>query len=184
MLDVLVRVLDHHDRRIDHGADGDGDTAQAHDVGGQPDGAHRQQRQQHGQGERQHGDQRAAEVEEEDDADEADDEALFDQLLAQGGHRVLDQRGAVVGDDQLHPLGERGSDGLADRPLDPLEHVVDALAKADDDDASGGVAQAVVVHHAPADVGTDLHVTHVADADRRPVLLGPQADLLDVMRPP
>ena len=32
-LQVLVRVLDHHDGRVDHRADGDGDAAQAHDVG-------------------------------------------------------------------------------------------------------------------------------------------------------
>ena len=33
LLDVLVHVFDHHDRRIDHRADGDRDTAQRHDVG-------------------------------------------------------------------------------------------------------------------------------------------------------
>ena len=31
-LEVLVRVLDQHDRGIDHGADRDRDTAEAHDV--------------------------------------------------------------------------------------------------------------------------------------------------------
>ena len=31
-LDLLVRVLDHDDRGIDHGADGDRDTAERHDV--------------------------------------------------------------------------------------------------------------------------------------------------------
>lgn len=30
---VLVGVLDHHDRRIDHRTDGNGDAAEAHDVG-------------------------------------------------------------------------------------------------------------------------------------------------------
>ena len=32
-LQMLVRVLDHDDRGVDHGADGDGDAAEAHDVG-------------------------------------------------------------------------------------------------------------------------------------------------------
>src|SRR3546814_10209441 len=32
-LKVLVRILDHHDRRINHRADRDGDAAQRHDVG-------------------------------------------------------------------------------------------------------------------------------------------------------
>ena len=32
-LDVLVRVLDHHHRGIDHRANGDRDPAERHDVG-------------------------------------------------------------------------------------------------------------------------------------------------------
>ena len=40
MLEVLVGVLDHDDRGVDHGPDGDGDPAQAHDVGAQADVAH------------------------------------------------------------------------------------------------------------------------------------------------
>ena len=32
-LDVLVRVLDHHDCGIDHRSDGNGDPAERHDVG-------------------------------------------------------------------------------------------------------------------------------------------------------
>ncbi|MNX98826.1 hypothetical protein D3C86_1312470 [compost metagenome] len=32
-LNLLVGVLDHHHGGIDHGADGDGDSAQGHDVG-------------------------------------------------------------------------------------------------------------------------------------------------------
>ena len=79
---VLVRVLDHDDGGVDHGADGDGDAAEAHDVGSQPDAAHGQERQQHGQGQGQYGDQCAAEMEQEDDDDQADDEALFNELPA------------------------------------------------------------------------------------------------------
>ena len=46
-LEVLVGVLDHHDRGIDHGADRDRDAAQAHDVGGEPEALHRDEREQH-----------------------------------------------------------------------------------------------------------------------------------------
>ncbi len=35
-LHVLVDVLDHHDGTIHHGADGDGDAAEGHDVGVDP----------------------------------------------------------------------------------------------------------------------------------------------------
>jgi len=36
LLQVLVRVFNHHHRGIDHGTDGDGDAAQRHDVGVHP----------------------------------------------------------------------------------------------------------------------------------------------------
>ncbi len=39
-LEVLVHVLDHHDRGVDHGADGDRDAAERHDVGADADPAH------------------------------------------------------------------------------------------------------------------------------------------------
>ncbi len=39
-LQVLVRVLDHDDGRVDHSADGDGDAAQAHDVRREPQRVH------------------------------------------------------------------------------------------------------------------------------------------------
>ena len=35
-LEPLMRVLDHDDGGIDHRADGDGDAAEAHDVGAEP----------------------------------------------------------------------------------------------------------------------------------------------------
>ena len=39
-LEMLVGVLDHDDRGVDHGADGDGDAAEAHDVGAQAQQVH------------------------------------------------------------------------------------------------------------------------------------------------
>ena len=110
MLDVLVGIFDHDDGGVHHGADGNGDAAQAHDVAGQPNTLHRQQGEQHGQRQSQNGDQGAAEVEQKDEADQADDDAFFDQLLAQVGDRVLDQLGTVVDDLGLHPLRKRFTD--------------------------------------------------------------------------
>ena len=179
-LDVRVSVLDHDDRSVDHDPDGDGDAAQTHDIGGQVDSPHGHESQQHGQRQGQHGDQGAAKVEQEHDDHQADDDRLFDELSAEGGHRRLDQWGAVVGNDQFHAFGQRGLDLVLNGPLDALENVVGVLAEADDDDASGNIAQAVVIHHASANVRADLHDTHVAHADGGAVRLGPQGDLLDV----
>ncbi len=49
---MLVRVLHHHDRGIDHRADRDGDSAQRHDVGVDPLDAHDDERRQHAERER------------------------------------------------------------------------------------------------------------------------------------
>ena len=83
MLQRLVRVLDHDDRRIDHRADGDGDAAERHDVRGKPEPEHRQEREDDRDRQRDDRDQRRADVPEENDADQRDDDALLDQLFAQ-----------------------------------------------------------------------------------------------------
>src|SRR3546814_19229941 len=46
-LNLLVGVLDHYHRGIDHGADGDGDPAQGHDVGVDPLVTHNDEGNQH-----------------------------------------------------------------------------------------------------------------------------------------
>ena len=44
MFEEFVRVLDHDDGRVHHRADGDGDAAQRHDVRGEAQPIHRQER--------------------------------------------------------------------------------------------------------------------------------------------
>ena len=41
-VEMFVRILNHHNRRIDHHTDGDGDAAQTHDIGVDADEIHRQ----------------------------------------------------------------------------------------------------------------------------------------------
>ena len=50
MFELLVRIFDHDDRRIHHGADGDGDAAQGHDIGGQMESKHGQEGNDNGNG--------------------------------------------------------------------------------------------------------------------------------------
>jgi hypothetical protein len=62
MIQMLVRVLDHDDRAVDHHADGDRDAAQAHDVGVDAEQVHHQQADEHAAGNDEDGDQFAAGV--------------------------------------------------------------------------------------------------------------------------
>jgi hypothetical protein len=82
-LELLVRVLDHHHRRVDHRADGDRDAAQRHDVGVDALVAHHQEGGQDAQRQRDDGHQRRAQMPEEEHADRGDDEELLDQLEAE-----------------------------------------------------------------------------------------------------
>ena len=56
-LKMLVRVLDHDDRRVDHRADRDGDAAKAHDVRAEAERLHRGKCHQHADRQHQDGDQ-------------------------------------------------------------------------------------------------------------------------------
>ena len=118
------------------------------------------------EGQREDRDQGAAEVPEEDDADERDDDRLLDQLLLEVVDRALDQVGAVVGGDELDALGERGLDPLLDRLLDVLDDAVGVDAVADDHDPARDVALAVQLGHSPAHLRPEVHARDVLDEDR------------------
>ena len=83
---MLVRVLDHHDRRIDHRADRNGDPAKRHDVGVHALEAHHQKGCQNTQRQGHHGDQRRAGVPQKQQAHERNDDEFLDQL----GGEVID----------------------------------------------------------------------------------------------
>ena len=73
-LKMLVHVLDHHDRSINHRSDRDGNTAKAHDVRPEPKGAHRDEGHQNADRQGQNCHQSAADMQQEHDGDQGDDE--------------------------------------------------------------------------------------------------------------
>jgi hypothetical protein len=78
-LQVLMGVLDHHDGGVDHGADGNGNASQTHQIGVHAQRAHGDESDQHADRQHQDGDQGAAHVHQEDDADQRDDDRLLNQ---------------------------------------------------------------------------------------------------------
>ena len=128
-LQMLVRVLDHHDRAVDHGADGNRDAAKAHDVGAKAEPAHGGER--HQDADRQHEDRhkRAADVQKEDDAHQRDDGALLEERMLQGIDGRIDEVGAVVDRNDVRALGQaRGQ--LRDALLDVVDHIESIEAEA------------------------------------------------------
>ena len=115
-LDMLVRILDHHDRGIDHRADRDRDPAERHDIRVDPLDAHHDQRDHDPERQRDDRDERRADVPKEQPAHEADDDELLDQLAVEILDRAIDQRRPVIGRNDLdagrQALGKFGKLGL------------------------------------------------------------------------
>ncbi len=93
---VLVRVLDHHDGGVDHRPDGDGDAAQAHDIGVDAERPHADEGGEDGDRQHQDGDQRRAQMQQENDADQRDDQAFLGQRALQRVDGAVDQFRAVI----------------------------------------------------------------------------------------
>ncbi|MCY1291972.1 hypothetical protein D9M70_411790 [compost metagenome] len=163
--DALVGVFDHHHRRVDHGADGDGDPAEGHDVGVDALVAHDRECDQHPYRQRDDGDHGRAQVPEERGADQGDDDELLDQLLAQVEHGPLDQLAAVVGGDDLNAVGEAFLQ-LFELGLHGGDGVAGILAAAQDHHAADGFPFAIEFGNAPSHLRSELDGRHIAQRDR------------------
>ncbi len=164
-LQVFVGVLDHDDGRVHHGPDGDGDAAQGHDVGIDALVTHDDEGGQHPQRQADDGDQTRAQVKQEHQGHQGDHDELLDELVLEVRHRPQDERGAVVGGDDLHPLGETRLQ-LPELLLHCRDGGQRVLPVAHHDDAAGDLALAVQVRHHPAQLRTHLYARQVAQQHR------------------
>jgi hypothetical protein len=88
---MLVGILDHHHRCIDHRADRNRDTAQRQDVGIESLCAHHDERDQDAKRQGEDRDERRTGVPEEEAADERNDHELLSKLFAEIVDRAVDQ---------------------------------------------------------------------------------------------
>ena len=110
---MLVRILDHDNGAIDHGADGNGDAAEAHDVGAKAEPAHGGEGQENAHGQHENGDKRTADMQQENDADQRNNGAFFQERMLQGVDRRINQVRAVVDGHDVRPLRQaRGQFGM------------------------------------------------------------------------
>ncbi|MGY4504453.1 hypothetical protein ACVWYH_008410 [Bradyrhizobium sp. GM24.11] len=181
-LQVLVCVFDHDDCGVDHGADGDGDAAQAHDVGADSEQLHRSER--HKDPDRQHQDrdQRAADMQQEDDADERDDEAFLEQRMLERVDGRVDEMRPVVDRHDLDGFGQAGRD-LLEPLLDVFDDVERVHAEALQHDAAGDLSLAVQFRDTSPLVRTEFDPGDVPQQDRRPtvVLEHDVAEIVDAL---
>src|SRR6266446_7868897 len=162
---MLVGILDHDDRGIDHRADGNGDTTEAHDVRAQTQHVHAEVGDQHSDRQRDDGDQRTTHMQEEHDADEGDDGALLDQRPPKRVDCAVDEVGAVVDRFDGHALGKTRCD-LREAILDVADHGERILAEPLKHDARNDLAFPVHLGDATTFVRREFDPGHVLEQHR------------------
>ncbi len=93
---VLVSVLHHDDRAVDHHADGNGDTAQTHDVGTHPQKIKHGKARDHAAWNDDDGDQTASSVEQKKHTHQRHDDHLFGERIGKGVDSAVDEVIAVI----------------------------------------------------------------------------------------
>ncbi|MNF46121.1 hypothetical protein D3C84_272750 [compost metagenome] len=179
-LHVLVDVLDHHDSAIHHGADGDGDASQRHDVGVDPLQVHHDKGGQDGDGQGDDHHQGRAQVEQEGEANQHHHRELLQQLAGEIIDGALDKIGSVVDGDDLHPFRQAAFE-LCEPFLDPVYGVLGVLAETHDDDATDHFPFAVELGDAASTLGAGDHIRHVTQQQRGAAYIGTERDLLQIL---
>ena len=169
MLQFLVCLLDYDDSGVNHGSDGNGDSAQRHDVGRQPHRLHRNEGQNNRDRNGDDGDDRAREMPQEDQDDQTDDEQLFHQRVLKILDRAVDQLRAVIGVYKLQPR-RQGRLNITDPCLDALNHLLSILAEAHDHDAANRLPFAIQFADAASHVRPECNRRYVADPHWRTAL--------------
>ena len=167
-LQMLVGVLHHDDARIHHGADGDGDASQTHDVGVDPQPPHADKGRQHSHRQHQDRHQSAAQMEQKQGTDQRHYAALLQQGALEGGNGPLDERRSIIGGDYLHPLRQGALQGNQ-LLLDPIDHLQGILASARHHYAGDHLTLAVQLGETTPLIGGDLHPRHILDTHRHAV---------------
>ena len=177
---VLVGILDEHDGPVHHGADGDGDPAQGHDIGIDPHPAHGEKGDEDADGQGNDRHQGGARVEQEQHANQAHHDELLKQFLLEVVYRALDEIAPVVHSHDLDALGQPLFQflQLGAHPLDGRQGV---LAKAHDDHAAGHFALAIEVHQPTAQFRPQLDIGHVAQAYGRAVRVDAHRNIVDIV---
>src|SRR5258708_1930873 len=101
---MLMGVLYHDDGTVDHRADRNRDTSQAHDV--RADAAHLHGGENHPDANRQHydRDESTTHVQQDHDADERNDDAFLGERSLQRLDRIVNEIGTVIDRDDLDAL--------------------------------------------------------------------------------
>ena len=178
-----VRVFDHDDAGVDHGADRDRDPAQRHDVQRQPLQPHNDHREQDPHRKGDYGHQTAPQVGQKQQTHETHDQHLLSKTEPDAADSAIDQRRAVIGDLQLDALGQARTD-LLQPGLHIPDHAPGVGSEPHDHDPAHRLPFPVPLGQPAAALRPDAHPRHVLQQDRRAVRTHPESDPADVVQRP
>ena len=148
LVNMLVRILDHDNRRVHHGPNRDCYPSQRHDVGVDALQMHDDKRQEHRHGQRNDGHERTAEMQQEQQDHQRHHDGLFQQLVLQVADGALDEVRAVVCRDDFHVLGQAGFQAI-ELGLDGLDDLTCIFAGTHHNDAADHFAFAIKISDTP-----------------------------------
>ena len=176
--EMLVHVLDHDDGGVDHRADGDGNAAQAHDVGADAKSMDADEGHQYADWQHDDRHQRATHMQQEDDAHQRNDQRFLQQRAFKVGDGATNQFGTVI--HRLDPDAIRQVAGdFSDAGLQAFDHCQRALPIARHGNPGNSFAFAVEFADATSLFRAKLDVGDVAQKHRR-ALVALHYELFDV----
>ena len=115
-----------------------------------------------------------------DDRDQADDDALLHEFLAEHGNGPMNKIRPVIGGNDVDTLRQSRRD-LFQPCFDPLDHGERVLSGPHDHDASDRLALAVQLGKAPTLVRPDVDMGNVPDQDGRAASIRSDWDQLNIL---
>src|SRR5262245_22605049 len=140
---------------------------------------HRDEGQNYGDRQRDDRHQRGTDVPEENHTNQRDDDAFFDQLLAQRRDRAANQVAAIVNRDDAHS-GRQRRFHLLNFLFYSIDDVECVLAITHHDDSANDFAATVQFGHAAPEIGPEMDVSDILEVNRRAVF-DFENDVLDVL---
>jgi len=172
LLEVPDDVFREDDAHIDHGADGDGDAAQAHQVRIDAEELHENETDHHRQRHGDADDEAASQVAQKHEHHEGGHEDLFEESILERIERLVDKHGSIIEGNDLDLAGgavgerfrgQRGGD-VADPLLDPVDHL-ERISPVSDGDHAADRLDSLLVQNAPSQSRPGGDPSHVLDVN-------------------
>ena len=161
LFELFVSIFHHDDGGVHHGANGDSDTREAHDVRGNTQVIHTDEGHQYSNGQREDDHQGAGEVKKKYQTDHTHRYDQLDNLLFEGGHGSLNEIRTIIGGYDFHAFGEARRNVFLDFFFDPLDHIKDIFTGTDDHNPAGYFTSAVQIRKPSADFRPQLNTGYV-----------------------